>query len=342
MKDLYLPDFSHIYIENGIKDHPRTKKILSYFKTSVRVPVNHYKDIFNRTCQSYSQQMKSRCLILAEKKDGFLYEGAPVCQNFGNRSFYYSSNVMNCVYDCEYCFLKGMYPSSYIVIFVNLEDTLDAVRKELKKCDDVLYISISYESDLLAIEKMTGMLKEWRELCLSEPDLMLEVRTKCASTGCFDDIAGLGEKSDCDRMILAYTMTPDYVIETHESKTPSLDMRIKAAKKAQERGIPVRLCFDPMLYFSGFREAYEDMVKRVFSEINPDKINDVSLGSFRISKDYLKNFRKEYDQSVVAWFPYELKDGYYQYPEELRIEMEDYLKEQLLRYIPEEKIFSWK
>lgn len=30
--------------------------------------------------------------------------------------------MMNCIFDCEYCYLKGMYPSGNLVVFVNLED----------------------------------------------------------------------------------------------------------------------------------------------------------------------------------------------------------------------------
>mgnify|MGYP006970641936 FL=1 len=31
--------------------------------------------------------------------------------------------MMNCIYDCSYCYLKGMYPSGHMVLFVNIEDT---------------------------------------------------------------------------------------------------------------------------------------------------------------------------------------------------------------------------
>ena len=36
---------------------------------------------------------------------------------------------MNCVFDCEYCYLKGMYPSANLVVFVNLEDIFAEVEK---------------------------------------------------------------------------------------------------------------------------------------------------------------------------------------------------------------------
>lgn len=30
--------------------------------------------------------------------------------------------MFNCIYDCRYCFLQGMYSSANYVIFVNFED----------------------------------------------------------------------------------------------------------------------------------------------------------------------------------------------------------------------------
>ena len=35
--------------------------------------------------------------------------------------------MFNCIYDCDYCYLQGMYPSANIVVFVNHEDFFDAV-----------------------------------------------------------------------------------------------------------------------------------------------------------------------------------------------------------------------
>ena len=40
--------------------------------------------------------------------------------------------IRHLVYDCEYCYLKGMYLSANIVIFVNIEDVLTEVESILK------------------------------------------------------------------------------------------------------------------------------------------------------------------------------------------------------------------
>ena len=67
---------------------------------------------------------------------------------------------MNCVFDCEYCYLKGMYPSANLVVFVNLEDIL---RKWKETCRAPVYLCVSYDTDLLALEHLTGYAARWIE-----------------------------------------------------------------------------------------------------------------------------------------------------------------------------------
>lgn len=73
--------------------------------------------------------------------------------------FYYTSCMMNCVFDCEYCYLKGMYPSGNVVLFVNLDDIFDEVYKLLQK--HPVYLCVSYDTDLLAVENIFGYTKRW-------------------------------------------------------------------------------------------------------------------------------------------------------------------------------------
>ena len=73
--------------------------------------------------RTVSGSIRHRLSFWQKKPIIFFYEGAPVCQDFGNTNFYYCSTMMNCIYDCSYCYLKGMYPSGHMVLFVNIEDT---------------------------------------------------------------------------------------------------------------------------------------------------------------------------------------------------------------------------
>lgn len=332
-KNLYNPIFSHIYIEKEAYNHPNTKKILDNFKNSRIIEIAHYKEVFNRSRQNFVQQKNSPSLILAVKNSGFLYEGAPVCQDFGNSHFYYTSCAMNCFYDCEYCYLQGMYPSANIVVFVNLEEIFEEIKKVLLK--HPVYLCISYDTDLLALESILHYSAKWLEFCRVNPALTVEIRTKSANLNFIND------NRPCNNFILAWTLSPAAIINSYEHHTPSLDARLACIKRAIDKGFLVRLCFDPLIYENNWKELYMDFIPDIFKLIPPDNVKDVSLGVFRISKDYLKNMKKQRKHSLITLYPYEMSEGVYHYGS-ISKEMITYVKELLLEWMPADKIFIWK
>jgi spore photoproduct lyase len=331
---LYNPFFSHIYIESEAMEHPNTKDILSRFPASVLVEIKHYKDVFCRGHQDYRLQKNSPSLILAVKHNHLVYEGAPVCQSFGNKNFYYTSSVMNCIYDCEYCYLQGMYPSANMVVFVNLEDIFLEVEALLKK--HPVYLCISYDTDLLAMEHILGFAEKWFAFVARHPDLVIELRTKSAGFSALEKLQPL------ENVILAWTLSPRDVIRSYEHRTPSLDQRLICVRKTMEKGYPVRLCFDPIIYCGNWKYAYEGLIDTVFSAIPADQVLDTGIGVFRMPGDYLKQIRKQRMNSAPVQYPFENDNGIYHYSEKLTKEMVAFVHTLLRQRISEDKIFVWE
>lgn len=333
-EDYFNAFFSHIYVEKSIFNHARTQKILAKFPSATVIEIHHYKDVFCRSKQNNALQHCSQKLILAAKQGTLLYKGAPVCQSFGNQYFYYTSCIMNCIFDCAYCYLKGMYPSANIVVFVNLEDFFAEVEQILQRHS--LYLCVSYDTDLLALESITGYTQEWHNFAAKHKNLTLEIRTKCANKLFIENIMPIS------RVIYAFTLSPQAIIDAYEHHTPSLLERLSCAAKLIQLGCPVRLCFDPMIYIPNWQQHYEEMLELVYTTVDIQKIMDVSVGTFRISQDYLKNMRRQAPKSAVIWFPFQKDDGYYHYPDDLMEQMEYFLIQNLQEQISKEKIFRWK
>lgn len=333
-EDYFNAFFSHIYVEKAVRNHFRTQEILAKFPSAKVVEISHYKDVFCRSKQSYMFQHRSQNLILAAKQGTLLYEGAPVCQSFGNKYFYYTSCMMNCIFDCEYCYLKGMYSSANIVIFLNLEDIFAEVEQMLT-CHP-LYLCVSYDTDLLALEQVIGYAREWCIFTEKHENLKIEIRTKCANKPFARRVKPI------PNVIYAFTLSPQAVIEAYEHHTPSLTQRLSCAAKMVQAGCPVRLCFDPMIYLPDWKRHYAEMLEQVYDTIDLAKIVDVSVGTFRVSKDYLKKMRKQEPDSAVVWFPFQNENGFYHYPKDLMEQMEQFLVERLKKKISKEKIFRWK
>lgn len=332
--EYYNAPFSHVYVEKEVRDHLRTKRILDRLPGAEVIEIDHYKDVFCRKGQDYILQHKAQNLIIGAKHGKLLYKGAPVCQSFGNKNFYYTSCMMNCVFDCEYCYLKGMYPSGNLVVFVNLENIFREVERIL--LEEELYLCISYDTDLTALEEFTGYVREWLQFAENKEGLTIEIRTKAADIHFFEDHA------PSPGVIYGITLSPREVIEAYEHKTPSLKRRMAFAAQALEKGYRVRLCFDPIIYCKDWKRQYENMLENVFADINMERIEDVSVGSFRVSQDYLKRMRKQQPCSTAVQFPFINDKGVYHYPQELAGEMEQYLVDRLKEKIPEEKIFLWE
>lgn len=331
----YNTTFSTIYIEKDLEQHPLVQEITTRFSTSNLIPISHYKDVFNRSHQNSTLQKEAPALILAAKHGTLLYPGAAVCQSFGNTHFYYTSCSMNCPYDCEYCYLQGMYPSSHLVLFINVEDYFTELTELLQK--HPVYLCASYDTDLLALSHLSHLAVKWSQFVKEQPDLTVELRTKSAN------LAALRTLTVSDRLILAWTLSPDCVIENWEHKTPSLTARLKTARLAKDLGFPVRLCFDPLLYFPNYKEAYEMMLTQVFTYFKPEELYDVSLGVFRCSKDFIKLMRKNRPASALLQYPYENENGVYHYGTARSEELLQTLKTMLLSYgVKEEKIFLWE
>lgn len=329
--------FRHIYVESKVLRLKRTERILAHFPKAEVIEIRHYKDVFNRRRQNPAVQHQHQNLIIAAKEGRLVYPGAPVCQSFGNAHFFYTSCVMNCVFDCEYCYLKGMYPSGNLVIFVNLEDIFEEVRGLLAKFP--VYLCVSYDTDLMAVEGLTGYVEEWARFVRSNPGLSIEVRTKsrhlCTET--------LQQAAPGDgRVIYAVTLSPEEVIRAYEHGTGTLEGRLRAARSFMDAGFPVRLCFDPMIYMPGWEEIYDRMIRQASETIDFLRVRDFSVGSFRISETYLKPMRRALPRAAVVQYPFELTDGYYHYPAVLADRMELFMEHAIRFCAGDAEIFRWE
>ena len=330
--NLFNNRFSHIYVEKKILNNKNTLEILSKFKDVKIIEIENYKEVFSSNNQDFHLQKLGQKLILASNKANMIYEGAVVCESFENDNFYYTSSIINCVYDCEYCYLQGVYSSGNIVIFVDIEKVFEEVEELYNKLK-TLYLCISYDTDLLAIENICGFSEKWYYFIEDKKDLKIELRTKSGNIDKFLNLKPL------DNFIIAFTLSPENLALKNEKYTASFKNRVKAIKELQEKGWKVRICIDPLIYSDNFEENYGQMIEYLFNEIDKEKVIDVSIGVFRISKEYLKKMRNQNQNSEILYYPFECIDGVYTYSDKTKSYMINFIKEQFLKYIDEKKIY---
>ena len=330
----------YVYVEKDASAYSACGRILAGFGGANIIPIENYKDVFCRANQNYRLQKSKPALILAVNRSGFIYRGADNCQNFGNDSFYYCSLSKNCLFSCDYCYLQGMYRSGNIVVFVNIEDCFRETEALLCEKGKV-YMCLSYDSDIFAMEKTLKYVKEWNEFARKhvEQDFSAEVRTKSASTVFFK------ENEPCDGMIFAWTLSPEAVVKALEKRTAPASKRLEAAVYAAKHGFRVRLCLDPVtdLGDGKMRGHYAELASMIESSGIAPFLDSVSVGPFRVPSEYVKLFRHNAPDSAVSWYDYTVKNGTASYSPELVSEINGYVAELLIKAgIPSEKIYGWE
>lgn len=323
--------FSHIYVEKKAANHAKTLEILKRFKNATIIPIEHYKDVFNQKGQDFRAQKQTPKLILALKEEPFLYEGSQYADGFGFEQFYYTPTMLNCLYDCDYCYLQGMYSSANMVVYVNREDFFQAT---LAKLDKPMLVCTSYDTDLLAVEKLIGENRDWIKFAQDHPNLHLELRTKSAN---FSTIADLKPSK---QIVLAWTLSPQAIIDIYEAKTPPLYKRLACVKEALDLGWQLRICLDPVIYTPDFQKIYPDFVDEVFTNIDASKVYEVTTGSFRMSSPHLKTLKKM-AHTDLAFYPYEVKDQMATYSKAIEQEILETMEKKILEYIPKERLRLW-
>jgi DNA repair photolyase len=290
-----LPPFSHLYIEKELltdRWSDATEKILSRFPKATTVTIDNYAQLAQRRSASWSDQKRTPKLILGRKYGDLIYRCSDVAPDFGNENFYYAVPMQNCLYDCEYCYLQGMYTSAHMVYFINQQEMIDAAVKLAAEIGP-LYICIAYDNDILAIENLLGVVTTWVEGLREHPEITVEVRTKSSN---FRPLAKLVPPKN---FILAWTLSPTSVIQQFEAKTPNLKARITAMREALESHWRVRLCLDPLLPVKGWWTCYRDLIDELDRQDLWSQFEDASYGLFRMPKPFLRQAKKHRPDSAL-------------------------------------------
>ena len=130
----------NIYVEHSICNNKNVKEIIKKIKAKNIIKCQNYKEVFNLKKQNFVLQKKNPSMILAQKKKNLVLK-TPAKFNIGSKNNYYFSHMLNCIFDCEYCFLQGMYRSANYVIFTNYNSFKNEIKKFLSCTGTKQYIS---------------------------------------------------------------------------------------------------------------------------------------------------------------------------------------------------------
>jgi len=322
-----------LYIEKQVFDHPRAQSVMARYPKARQIKIDRYSDVFNAPAQNFREQKKHPSLILAEKAGQRALPTPPGYHIGGSRNYYFS-HMLNCVYDCRYCFLQGMYRSANYVVFVNTEDFFNDIKSITEESDDASWFFSGYDCDSLALDPITGFTDECLNFFAANPRSHLELRTKSTQ------IRPLLARQALANVVVAYSLSPTEIAAAEEHHAPTLVRRLESLKALQDAGWKIGLRFDPLLYADNFEDVYSRFFNEVFRVIDASTVHSASLGTFRLPKGFHKKLVQLHPMSkLLATNIEQREDGLVSYPKTTEDRMMNFCKESLLAHLKESQFF---
>jgi spore photoproduct lyase len=184
-----------------------------------------------------------------------------------------------CFYQCDWCYLKLTYRAAFpfITIRAQYNKIKEHLYKKLTQTQDPVIFNSGELADSLSMEHLTRAGREFIPWFGNSDNGYLFMLTKSDNV---DDILNLAHNN---RTIIAWSMNNEMVSRKFEIGAPSFERRLSAAFKVQEAGYPLRIRLDPIVPFEGWREAYSETIKQIFSKICPER---VTLGTLRFEEGF--------------------------------------------------------
>jgi spore photoproduct lyase len=331
--------FEVIYIEKHLIQHPSVLDILKKYPHSEIKEINKIEDVFGRVKKPYLQKRTNLNLFLGDKL-GKLVKEAPAAYGLSGEPHYYFVHAYNCIYECNYCYLQGYFHSPDIVLYLNHEEIGAEIEKlaldfRLKHPDKKIWFHAGEYSDSLALTSLSGELSHYFALFKNLPNSLLELRTKSVN------IRELIKETPLENVITSFSLSPAHRVKMNDLKTPPLKHRLDAIRELTEKGFPIGIHFDPIIYDDIFLETYEELCDQLLQAISPDKIRYLSLGVVRFTKEVFQKVQKNYpDSDLLAQEFVRSFDNKIRYNRPMRLWMMQKIKDMLvIRGVAVERIY---
>ena len=291
--------FSKIFIEKDILNHKRVERILKFFPQSKQVTLSNYRDVFETVKKPYLQKRDNLQLFLAQKK-GKLVKQAPDAYGLeaSKEPHYYFIQAINCIYECEYCYLQGYFNSPDIVLFINFEDMASDIKKviEANKDTQKIWFHSGEFADSLALSHLTGEIEFFYDFFQKHPQAFWEIRTKSCNIKSFQNLKPL------ENIFISFSLSPEKQVKNYDHKTAPLKQRLKAMKTLHERGFKVGAHFDPIIPTADYFEAYQELFDETNNSVPLKDLSYISLGAVRYSQKTFLEVKRNYPDSSLHAF----------------------------------------
>jgi spore photoproduct lyase len=316
-KDMTSFTFQRILIDEEAERDEATQILL---RNLPAVPVERIQDkrpLIKRFSDLTDPLSEGKKVLLVTRFYGRRLKPCPGTSNHICCGYHVINAITNCPMDCSYCVLQTYLTNPLLTLYSNWDDMLGEIEDFLSlKPQALVRLGTGELSDSLALDPIFPLSQVLIPFFAERKNGILELKTKS------EEVGHLLSLEHRNRTVVSWSLNPLRIIEEEEIGTASLEQRIKAARRCQEKGYLLGFHFDPILYHEGWEEGYRETITSLFQQIDPRRVAWVSLGGFRYPPQ-LKAIAKE-RFSKTRIFLGELfpgKDAKFRYLKDIRVEM---------------------
>ena len=96
-----------------------------------------------------------------------------------------------------------------------------------------------------------------------------------------------------------------------------------------------------MIWNKDYEVQYNEMVNDVFTQLDPNKIDSVTIGGFRLPKDFYKSMRNLFPDHGLFSAGLTDNDGMVTYRKSIEVEVLNSVISNVKKYMSDEKIYSY-
>ena len=159
----------------------------------------------------------------------------------------------------------------------------------------------------------------------------------------FDMVDSILNLNHNGKVIVRMSVNPDEIINKVEFGTSKLKGRIEAINKLKEAGYKVGILIAPVIFVENWKELYEELIKKLSYELTEKTKKDLFFEVIFMTYSYVhtKINPEAFPNAINLYDPSKMTGrgrGKYMYKKDLRIEGEQFFREKLSSYFPENRI----
>ncbi len=324
---------NYVYYEKAIENYPLGKKLLDIYKDVPKVIIENHNNIEELRTKSNSEfiNLKRNLIIGVRKTHKFV-------ENHKVSDYLVPYTSSGCTAMCLYCYLVCNYNKcSYLRLFVNREQMLEKIEKVANKEEKELTFEIGSNSDLILENTITGNL-DWTIEEFSKTNRgYLTFPTK------FDMVDSICNIDHKGKIIVRMSVNPEIVINKIELGTSRLKNRIEAINKLKKAGYKIGILIAPVVFIENWKEEYENLIKILSDSLSDEVKKEVFFEIIFMTYSYVhRMINQDAFPNAINLFNQELMTGRgrgkYMYKANIKKEGEEFFREKLKKYFPENKI----